>query len=82
MGFKIPNIIFSPKVYLKSNVNWPQVGDDILNHSYSVVYNSLNPVSELNNVITSIIDRRVPSKVIKQKVNDKDKFNIDCENAF
>ena len=40
MGFKIPNISFSHKVYLKICVNLPHVGDDLYN--------------ELNNVITSL----------------------------
>ena len=39
-------------------------------------------MSELNKVITSLIDRRVPSKIIKRKVNDKAWFNEDCVNAF
>ena len=42
MCFKIPNITISRKVYLKSHVDWPHVGDDLFNHSP-------NPVSELIN---------------------------------
>ena len=49
MGFKIPNITFSHKVYLKSCVNWPRVSEDLCNFNWSMVYNSLNPVSELKN---------------------------------
>ena len=82
MGFKIPNITFSWKVYLKSRVDWPCVGEDLCNFNCSAVYNSPNPVSELNKVITSLINRRIPSKIIKQKVNDKAWFNEDCVNAF
>ena len=47
-----------------------------------VVQCNLNPVSELNKVITSLIDRRLPSKFIRQKVNGKAWFNKDCVNAF
>ena len=50
--------------------------------NWSATYNSLNPVSELNKVITFLIDSLVPSKVIKRKVNDKAWFNEDCVNAF
>ena len=37
---------------------------------------------ELNKVITSLIGRRVPSKIINRKANDKAWFNEDCANAF
>ena len=70
-NFKIPNNKFSQNVYLKSRVDWPRVSEDLCNFNWSAVYNSLNPVSELNKAITFLIDRRVPSKVIKGKVNDK-----------
>ena len=58
MRFKIHNISFSCNMYLKSHVDWPRFGDDLLNHNWSVVYNSQIPVSELNKVITILIDRR------------------------
>ena len=65
MGFKIPNITSSHKVHLKSRVDWPRVSEDLRNLNWSGVYNSSNPVSELNKVITSLIDRHVPTKIIK-----------------
>ena len=52
IGFKIPNTTFSHKVYLKSRFDWPRFGDDFLNHKWSVVYNSSNPVSEYKKLIT------------------------------
>ena len=70
------------KMYLKSCVDWPCVGEDLHNFNWSAFYNSPNPVSELNKVITSLINRRIPSKIIKQKVNDKAWFNEGCVNAF
>ena len=36
----------------------------------------------MNKVIISLIKRRVPTKVITQKVNDKAWFNKSCVNAF
>ena len=82
MSFKIPNITFSHKVYLKSRVDWSRVSEDLQNLNWSGAYNSSNPVSELNKVIISLIDRRVPSKIIKRKVNNKAWFNEHCINAF
>ena len=52
MDFKIPNITFSHKMYLKSRVDWPRVNEDLHNLNWSGVYNSSNPVFELNKVIT------------------------------
>ena len=40
MGFKIPNITFSQKVYLKSRVDWLRVSEDLSNLNSSKVYNS------------------------------------------
>ena len=40
MGFKIPNITFSHKVYLKSRVDCPRVSEDFCNLNWSGVYNS------------------------------------------
>ena len=47
MGFKIPNISFSHNVYLKSRVDCPHVGNDLLNNNWSVVSNIQNSVSEI-----------------------------------
>ena len=45
-----------------------------------MVFNSPDPIFELNMVINSMIDRHVPSKVIKH--NDRAWFNDECVNAF
>ena len=50
---------------MKSRVDWPRVGEYLYNFNCSAVYNSLNPVFELKKVITSLIDRRVPYKIIR-----------------
>ena len=39
-------------------------------------------MSELNKVITSLIDRHASSKIIRQKVNEKAWFKKDCINEF
>ena len=68
-------------MYLKLCVDWPHFGN-ILYQILSVVYNHPNPVSVLNKLITSLIDRPVPSNVIRQRMNDKAWFNEDCVNAY
>ena len=44
MCLKNATILFYRKVYLKLRVDWLRVGDDLLNHNWSVVYNVLNLV--------------------------------------
>ena len=63
-------------------VNWPFVGENLRNLNWSAVFESSNQISEVNKVITSLIDRHVPSKVIRRKVNDKAWFKKDCVDAF
>ena len=58
------------------------VANDPFNHNWSAIYNKTNPVSEFNIVTNSLIDRRVPSKIIRLKVNYKALFNKDCVTAF
>ena len=43
-----------------------RVGEDLRKFNWNAVYNSGNPVSELNKVITSLIDRRVPSNSLEE----------------
>ena len=50
MGFKIPNITFSQKVYLKSRFDWPGVSEDLYNFNWSAIYNIPNPVSKFKKV--------------------------------
>ena len=57
MDFKVSNITFSLKLYLKSCADWPRVGEDFRNFNWSAVYSSPDAVSELNKTITSLIDR-------------------------
>ena len=82
LRFIIPNVSLSRKVYLKSRVDWPRVNSDLLNINWSQIYNSPNPAVELNNTLGSIIDRRVPTKIIRSRPSDKAWFNVDCINAL
>ena len=59
IDFNISNITFPRKVRLKSRIYWLHVGEDLFNSNWSAVYNSPNPVSELNKVITSLIEKLI-----------------------
>ena len=82
LGFKVPNVQLTRKVFLKSRVDWHRVIDDVEGITWSNIYNAPDPIIELNNVLVNIIERRVPTKNITCKLKDKAWFNADCLRAF
>ena len=78
----IPNIQISKKVYLKSRIDWQKVKSDIEKIEWSKIYKSPNSIVDLNAALIDIINRRVPTKIIKKRLKDKPWFNADCINAF
>ena len=82
VGANIPNITISRHVFFKSKANWDNIRDDLLNLQWRNVFNAPCPVSSLNVALLDIISRRIPSKVIKNKINDKPWFNEECQQAF
>lgn len=82
LQFSVPDITISRHVYLKSNVNWDSVCEDVANIHWNTIFNSNEPVDVLNNSLLGILHRRVPSKIIKSRIKDKAWFNNDCRRAF
>lgn len=76
--FIIPNIYFSRKVFLKSQINWPGITQDVGNIDWHSIYHAPCPVEALNNTLLVICERRVPSKHIKTRLKDKAWFNDNC----
>ena len=82
LSFSIPNVQFTRKVLLKSRIDWDRVTSDIRSIVWSDIYNSPDPIVQLNNILVTIINRRVPTKIIKSRLKDKAWFNSDCVKAF
>lgn len=82
LQFTVPDITISRKVYLKSQVNWDNVCDDVTNIQWNHIIRSEDPVSSLNNSLLDILQRRVPSKLIKSRMKDKAWFNDNCKRAY
>ncbi|KAK3894304.1 hypothetical protein Pcinc_001927 [Petrolisthes cinctipes] len=82
LEFTVPDITITRKVYLKSRVNWDNVCDDVTNIQWNHILRSDDPVSSLNNSLLEILNRRVPSKLIKSRIKDKAWFDDDCKRAF
>ena len=72
----------SHRIYLKSLVNWDAVRRDVRSIRWSPIFSSSNPVSELNLVMSDIINRRVPCRVVKRRQKDKPWFNNLCQRAY
>ena len=80
-SFSLPDDNITTKVYLKSRANWPGVASDFHDINWSRIYGSECPITELNAVLLSISERRIPSKIIRSRRRDKAWFNDDCRQA-
>ena len=78
----MPDITFSRKVFIKSRADWVGVRADVQSIRWGDVYGAVCPITHLNQLLTGIISRRIPSKIIKTRMNDKPWFNDTCLQAF
>ena len=78
----VPDISTSKKVYLKSRANWGAVCSDLSNVSWSNIYCDPEPASRLSDLLCGVLDRRVPSKIIRNRNSDKPWFNNACRRAY
>ena len=69
-------------VFRKSAVDWSLVRDDVDNLSWSTIFRSSDPVSSLNESISDIIARRVPTCVISYRSRDAPWFTAECRRAY
>ena len=78
----ISNITISQKVYIKSQANWDAITADLTRICWSQIYNDNDPISVLNSALIDIIDRRIPSRIIKHRARDRPWFNGECQRAY
>ena len=78
----IPDVTVSQKVYLKSRANWDGIDGDLQNVCWSLIYRDPSPASKLNEVLVSIMERRIPSKILRHRLSDKPWFDDDCRRAY
>ena len=79
---RIPDIVVSQKVYLKSRVNWEAVSSELSNVCWSQIYRDEAPASRLTEVLVDIMERRVPSRTLRRRLRDKPWFNDNCRRAY
>ena len=82
MAQAIPNLCVSRRVLLKHQVNWSTVCDAIGVLPWRSIWNADNPVEWLNVHLSLLVERFVPTKVIRVRNKDKPRFNDDCRLAF
>jgi hypothetical protein len=78
---RVPRSSFKQKVLLKSRVNWDLVRRDASTITSGQLLSSSDPAETLNKKLSQIITKRVPTKTILYRSDDKVWFNRECRNA-
>ena len=82
MAQAIPNLCVSRRVLLKHRVNWSAVCDAIGVLPWRSIWSADNPVEWLNVHLSLLVERFVPTKVIRVRNKDKPWLNDDCRLAI
>ena len=77
----VPNLCVSRKVFLKHQVSWNTVCYAIREVSWRNICLSDNPVEVLNEHLSLLVGRYVPTKVIRVRNKDKPRFDDQCRHA-
>ena len=82
MAQAVPNLCVSRKVFLKHKVNWNSVCGAIRELPWRNIWFFDNPVEVLNEHLSLLVGRYVPTKVIRVRNKDKPWFDDQCRHAF
>jgi len=77
-----PNLCISRRVFMKHQVNWDAVRSAVQGFPWHLIYRSDEPVEQLNVHLSEVVERYVPTRVIRLRNSDKVWFNDDCRLAF
>ena len=78
----VPNLCVSRKVFLKQQVNWNRVSGVMRDLPGRNIWSSDNPVEILNEHLSLLVGRYVPTKIIHVRNKDKPWFDDQCRRAF
>ena len=81
MAQAVPNLRVSRKVFMKHQVNWNTVCGAIWELPWRNIWLSDNPVEVLNEHLSLLVGRYVPTKVICVHNKDKPCFDDQCRHA-
>ena len=82
MAQAVPNLSVSRKVILKHQDNWNTVCGAIQDLPWRNIWLSDNPVEVLNEHLSLLVGRYVPTKVIRVRNKDSPWFDDQCWHAF
>jgi hypothetical protein len=69
-------------VYVKSRINWDRVRAEVSALPWGQIYCAADPVSSLNDGISGVIRRCVPTAVMRFRSGDTPWFTAECRRAF
>ena len=78
----VPNLCVSMKVFIKHQVNWITVCNAMQDLPWRNIWSADNPVEVLNEHLLLLVERFVPTKVIRVRNKDKPWFDDQCRYAF
>ena len=82
MAQAVPNLCVSRKVFLKHQVNWNTLCGAIRELPWRNIWLSDSPVEVLDEYLSLLVGRYVPTKVIRERNKDKPWFDDQCRHAF
>ena len=82
MAQALPNLCVSRKVFLKHQVNWNTVCGAIWELLWQNIWLSDNHIEVLNEHLSLLVGRYVPTKVIRARKKDEPWFDDQCRHAF
>ena len=82
MAQAVPNVCVNRKVFLNYQVNWDTVCGAIRKLPWRYTWLSDNPLEVLNEHLSLMVGRYVPTKVIRVRNKDKPWFDDQCRHAF
>ena len=82
MAQAVTNLCVSRKIFLKHQVNWNTVCGAIWELPWRNIWLSDNPVEVLNEHLSLLVGRYVPTEVICVRNKDKPWFDDQCRLAF
>ena len=82
MAQAVPNVCVNGKVFLKHQVSWNAVGGAFRDLPLRNIWSADNPVEVLNEHLSLLVGRYVPTKVIRVRNKVRPWFDDQCRRAF
>ena len=71
----VPDVSFSRKIYIKSRADWNGILQELSTVDWPDIYHQVDSISSFNATCTEVLDKRIPSRVIKFYNRDKAWFS-------